>query len=208
MLSRCVAIFLCLFLVDASLAQETDLLSSVSPKLQKFLSKSTPALQILTNAFREAFATKAVRLYYFYSNDESLAKAIHYYPGESKVVIAIRENQEPLDEFVCLLFETLNSEGEERFDDLCNKARTGNLSKPHFAEEILSTEFAAFTRTRDLLRKLRYTRREIAKSPNYRLLVGSPSRFEEFLPYLKRLAPKRDPLTEYELQYDTLLQTP
>ena len=62
---------------------------------------------------------------------------------ESVVLITIRENQQPADEFICLIFEALNSEGEKHFQEIIKRAEPGILSRTNFASEILKVEFEA-----------------------------------------------------------------
>lgn len=200
-------VFLLLVAFPFCRGQESALISTVSPKLKQFLEQQPAASQMLTNALHEAFSARAARLYYFYSDSDSSARAFHYYPADSQVVFAVRENQQPLDEFICLIFEVLNSEEEKHFAQLCDGARSGDLSKEAFAQAVLEREFDAYKRTRDLLRKLKVTKRTSAKSYFYGRLTQSPDRFEDFARYLKKVSPERDPIREYESQYDSLRQT-
>src|SRR5205809_7066972 len=90
----------------ASAARFTGMLS---PKLRQFLQAHPPALAELTNSFDAAFTNRTIQIYYFYETDESMARAYHYYPKDLSVVIVLRENQEPSDELITLLFELINS---------------------------------------------------------------------------------------------------
>src|SRR5438876_5736803 len=138
-------------LCGATRAQEVKILNKVSPKLRQFLIEHPTALRPLTNVLSVAFAERTLQLYYFYSDDESVARASHDYPDESVVAIFIRENQQPLDEFISLIFEAQNSTSEKQFLKLFAKAKSGAISKNDFARDIVRLEFDATKRTRDLL---------------------------------------------------------
>jgi hypothetical protein len=194
----------------SSWAQETNFLNynyfvySASPKLRQFIADHTAASKLLTNAFSEAFSNRTVQLFYFYSDDESIPRAFHYYPDESVVGISIRENQKSSDEFICLLFEVLNSESEKHFQEIYQKAKDGILSKADFVNALFKTEFEAVKKTRDLIRDLNLNKREISESYYYNRLIECPNKFEDFLTYKKKVSPHRDQIKEYEMQYDAL----
>lgn len=191
----------------SSSAQESQILNTISPKLRAFLTEQPAALNELTNALTHTFSGKTVRLFYFYSNDESEPKAFHYYPntiGMADVVICTRENQQPLDEFITILFEVVNARGESRFSQLVESARAGTVSKTEFARGILKAEFEASKATRDALRHLKVSKQDQAASYYYGRFTGCPNEFEEFLSYSKKISPLRDASKEYELKYDSL----
>jgi hypothetical protein len=188
-------------------AQENSILSEASPKLKKFISDHPEAAQIFTNAISSAFSNKTVRLYYFYSDNKSEAPAFHYYPnsvGLPDVAICVRENQSSLDEFITILFETLNSKNENGFRNLWGDAYSGTISREQFARKTLQYEFEATETTRALLLKLKFRKEEIDASYYYRKFADCPSKFEDFLSYSKRISPHRDALKEYEIKYDEL----
>ena len=154
-----------------------------------------------------AFPGKRFTLVYFYSQDDSAPPAYHYYPntiGQGDVVVCLRENQEPWDEFITLVFELLNSRSERRFAELYQKAKAGTISKGEFATNVLRAEFNAVRDTRDLVRGLELSKKDKSKAPYYSSFLGCPSDFESFLPYAKKTSPGRDPLRDYEAQYDAL----
>jgi hypothetical protein len=211
MQKKIIILFLPLMLCVSCWAQQAKILNSnysISPKLRQFIIDHPAASQFLTNAFSEAFSNRTVQLYYFYSDDESIPRAFHYYPDESVVGIGIRENQQPSDEFICLLFEILNSEGEKHFKEICQKAKGGALSKTNFVNEILKVEFEAVKRTRTLILDLGLKKKEISQSYYYNRLIGCPNKFEDFLSYKKKVSPQRDQIKEYETEYDSLQKTP
>src|SRR6185295_18820026 len=110
--------------------------STVSPKLRQFLTDHPAAALTLSNTLAEAFTVRTYRIYYFYSDDESIPRAAHTYAGPSTVWITVRENQQPADEFVGILFEALNSEGGQRFGELADLARAGRITKTNFVREV------------------------------------------------------------------------
>ena len=199
-----IVLFSTFFCVSAW-ARGLEVLNMASPKLREFLIAHPAALQSLTNILSRAFAERTAVLYYFYSENESTARAAHYYPSDSDVGITIRENQQPADEFICLVFEVLNSESQKLFQELIRKAESGTISRSDFAQEMLRVEFKAAQGTRDLLGTFRLSKREISKSHFYKRVDGTPKRFEDFLAYTKMIcAPERDPFAEYEAKYDSL----
>jgi hypothetical protein len=200
-----VMVLLSTLLGVSSWARGLEVLNMASPKLREFLIAHPAALQSLTNILSRAFSERTAVLYYFYSENESTPRAAHYYPSDSEVGITIRENQQPADEFICLVFEVLNSESQKLFQELMRKAESGAISRSDFAQETLRVEFKAAQATRDLLGTFRLSKREISKSHNYKLVNGTPKTFEDFLAYTKKIcAPERDPFAEYERKYDSL----
>jgi len=196
-----------MLLCASSWAQDNNILSTVSPKLKQLVSHYPETLKVLTNALSNAFSNKTVRLYYFYSDDESEARAFHYYPntaGLPEIVLCVRENQKPLDEFASILFETLNSKCEGGFAKLFQDASSGAISREEFAREILQYEFEAIKNTRDLLATLKFGKKDINESYYYGRFIECPNEFENFLLYSKKVSPRRDAFEEYELKYDSL----
>jgi hypothetical protein len=195
-----------MLLSASSWAQESNIVSAVSPKLKKFMSDHSEAAKIFTIAISSAFSNKTVRLYYFYSNDDSKARAFHFYPntaGLPEVVLCVRENQTPLDEFITTLFETQNSKRENEFWKLCQDAGSGNISREQFAKEILQYEFEATKSTRATLLTLKFGKK-IHDSHYYRSFIECPTNFDDFLSYSKKVSQDRDVTKEYELKYDSL----
>lgn len=212
MQKRVTVILLSAFLCSSSWAQHTNLLSTVSPKLKSFLAHSPAAAQTLAKAISDAFTNKAVRLFYFYPNtqpDRSTFEplAFHFYPnltGMPDVLICVAENQAPLDEFISILFEALNTKGDDRFAKLDEDARSGIISRPEYAREKLKVEFEAEKNTRDLLRALKLSKAETAGSHEHALYLGCPDTFEAFLPYLKKVNRHGDIFEAYQSLYDSL----
>jgi hypothetical protein len=210
MQKKIIILFLSLLVCVSSWAQQTNILNSnysVSPKLRQFITDHSGASKLLTNALSEAFSNRTVQLYYFYTDNESTPRAFHYYPDESVVGIVIRENQQPSDEFISLLFEVLNSESEKHFQEITQKAENGDLSKTNFITEILKVEFEADKRTRDLISDLNLNKKEISESYFYNRFIKCPNKFEDFLPYQKMVSPNRDLFKEYGMEYDSLPKT-
>lgn len=199
-------LFLSIVLCAPSWAQETNLINSCSPKLKKFVLEHPEARQALTRAISEAFSKKTIGLYYFYSDDESIARTFHYYPNAAdlpEVVLCLRENQNPTDQFICILFETLNSQNENKFTNLMAQAYLGTIPKEHFAKEILRYEFEATKSVRTSLPLFKFGKKEIKDSHYYRWFIECPTNFEDFLSYSKK-GSQRDVFQEYELKYDSL----
>jgi hypothetical protein len=200
----CLAVILSLLWFFSSHAEESNFSTKLSPKLRVFLKKHPQAFQTLSNACAEAFPKRAVQVFYFYSEDETVARASHYYPSESVVGIVLRENQEPLDEFISVLYEVLNSRSEARSEDLVRQAESGAISKADFVREMLKTEFTAAAKTHELLVNLKFIKRETAKSGLYTSALECPDRFEDYVAHLKQDTSPRDIIKEYEGKYDML----
>jgi hypothetical protein len=185
--------------------QQSNFQRMFSPKLRQFVASHPAAMHIITNAVSEAFSNRTAQLYYFYSEDASVPRASHYYPSEAAVGIMLRENQPPIDEYLCLLFEVVNSESEERFRAIYQKAQSGDISRRDFPRAILKEEFKAAIRTRDLIKQLKLDAKEVAESEECQHFLGCPTKFEDFLDYSQKISsPERDAIKEYEAVYDSL----
>lgn len=185
-------------------AQDTSILSMVSPKLRQFLDKNSQTVTLLTNTIAEAYSNRTVQIFYFYADDPTAPKAYHYYPAESTVGICICENQAPIDEYASLIYESFNSENEGAFVKLAHRAQTGDLSKTNYAREVLKLEFKAVQRTQSQMKTLKFKETEIAGSHSYTNLLKCPDTFEEFIKYTGKISPTGDALKEYEVQYDMI----
>jgi hypothetical protein len=199
------------FLTLASLHAEelhiSTLMTGFSPKLRKLLDANPKALTLISNSCSLIFRTNTVALHYFYTEDESVPRAQHYYPsisGEADVVICVRENQQPWDEFTCITYEMLNSKNESRLEAVMEKAKAGSISKKDFARDILRIEFETDLAVRDILKGMKLTEKEKAESYFYKRLTECPTDFEESLAYARKVSPKRDAVKEYELKYDEI----
>lgn len=183
-----------------------EFLGMVSPKQRDFLREHPQAAAVLTNAVGEAARDggRRLQIYYFYSADRSLANAGHYYPSEGIVGVTIREDQSALDEYLCLLYEVLNSMGEPKFREIFDKAEKGDLGRRDFAVEILRVEFKAVLRMRQLLLELKFKNSLTKKSDFYKAFLNCPDDFDKFLEYKKKIANGEDPTKSYEQQFDLL----
>ena len=191
----------------SSFAQETNILNAVSPKLKKLLITNPAACAALTNSFAAATAKGSLCLLYFYSENNKAPRAFHYYPhsvGMAEIVLCVRENQHPWDEFIAIMFELLNSKNEDRFEQLGDRARSGSLSRKEFVHGIMRLEFEAMKATGDVLRKLKPPKKEISGSQYYATFTNYPGNFEGYLAITKANAQGRNPMREYGAQYDAL----
>ncbi len=190
-------------------AEETNVLSTLSPKLRTFLAANPAALKVLTNAYSVAFRTNTVQTTYFYSEDDSKPRAGHYYPntaGMADVQVMVRENQEPLDEFTSILFELLNSKNQGRFQQIVDEAKAGAIQRTEFAVAVIRIEFEADLAVRDVLKEMKFTPEQETQSYFFSRLVNCPTNFEEFLAYQRRVSPNREIIKEYQAMYDALRQ--
>ena len=202
---------LCILIVSTSYSNPPPIESRESPKLKKFLSEHPLAAKLLTDTISEVFSNRTADLFYFYSDDETEPPAYHYYPeqarGMAEVIICVRENQLPLDEFACLFFETLNSRSEANFVKLTQDAKKGKISRDAFARGILRFEFNAALDTRTALINLNLDKSDTVGSYYYDRVLNSPGNFDEFLSYTKKNS-KRDVFKEYQQKYDAIRKTP
>lgn len=199
----------CAMALTALQAQQSLLKSRMSPKLQQFMKGHPAAWAALQGSFSETFSNSTVWIFYFYADKDSEARAFHFYPhtkGLPKVVLCVCENQQPVDQFISMLFEAINARGEKRFTELVDEARAGSIPKAEFVREVLRQEFEATKRTRDLILAIKFSRKEKSASHYYRLYAECPTTFDEFIAYTKRVSGKRDVMKEYEAQYDSLRQ--
>jgi len=204
---RLITFLISLLFCASSFAQTNTILATASPKLKKFISNHPDAGKMLETAFSTAFSNRTSRLFYFYSNTESEARAFHYYPNTAdfaEVVICVRENQNVFDEFITLFFEILNSRNESGFTKLFDEAYQGTISKKQFAEGILKYEFEATKDVQSALLTLKLDKQETDKAYYYRKFIECPSDFKDFLSYTRKVSTQRDPLKEYELRYEAL----
>ena len=110
----------------------------------------------------------------------------------------------PGDECICLIFEMLNSEGEQHFIELNEKAKTKQISRNDFATDMMQQEFVAVKKTRDLIKSFDLNQKEKEESYYYNRLVQAPDDFNEFLIYIAKVSPKRAQFADYEKYYDSL----
>ena len=211
MKKRLIALLIVYLAFISSPADETIFLAALSPKLKNFLTANPPALKTLIGVCSSAFRTNTVQVTYFYSEDESKPRAFHFYPytaGMADVELCVRENQQPLDEFTCVLYELLNSKNQSRFEAAFDRAKAGSLQKREFVMAIMRIEFETDLAVRDILKGMKFTRKQKAQSHFYNAFVNCPSNFEESLTYQRKVSPEQDPIQEYEHKYDVLRQTP
>jgi hypothetical protein len=193
-----------LFLCCSAAAQEVKILDMLSPNLKGFLTDNPKAFQLLTNSYRETFSNRTMQVFYFYTDDKSKAQAYHYYPSESSVGIAVCENQSVLDQYLGLVFEIMNSEGEKAFLETYRRAALAEISKSEFRDEILKTEFKAVIKLQRSIRTFDFKKKEISESSYYKEFSECPDDFAEFVAYSKTNSTNRDPIRELEATYDSL----
>jgi hypothetical protein len=188
-------------------AEEGGILKMASPKLREFLADRPSATRALNAAISESFSKRTLKLHYFYSDDETQPRAAHFYPADSVVCIVIRENQQPCDEYLCLIYEVLNSQGEKRFQDLAEQAKSGAITKTNFVREIIRQEFEAVKKVKEQLDSLKLEKKEQKTSYFFKRFAECPGDFEGFFTY-KPNGARRDPFKVYEELYDSLQKKP
>jgi hypothetical protein len=187
-------------------ADEEKNLESFSPPLREFLKEHSQAKEMLISALDQAVNTKSLEIYYYYSEDASRERAYHLYPNASTLVISVRENQLPIDQFFCFLFEALNAKGEPRFKALFEDVKSTRISREDFPLAVLKIEFSAQLMIKKLIQLLPFTEKEKADSYFYGRVVNAPDDFDSFLLYLKKVSPNRHPIEDYKIRYDLLLR--
>jgi len=123
------------------------------------------------------------------------------------VAILIRENQEPCDEFIGLIYEILNSQGEKRFQELFDEAKSGAVSKTDFVRGIMRQEFETVKKVRGLLENFKLSKKEKSTSYFFNKFSQCPNDFEAYVVY-KPKGVTRDQFKEYEQLYDSLQKKP
>lgn len=179
-----------------------DIVDSLSPKLRAILVQHPAAKDMLTNAFSKAFAGKHVQLFYFYCGDTNTTPGFHFYRGEGFVNIAVSEKEDPWDQYVVVLGETINSKHEKSFTKLFEEAQRGRLSRTEFPLKVLRLEHQTAMQTRGLIKELKLSEAELAGAALCRRLLNCPDDFDEFLAYVKSQENGRNPVLEYERVYD------
>lgn len=200
-------ILLVLLLCVSSLAQGTNLYSTMSPQLREFLSEHREVANALSNVLGEVsemFSNRTVQIYYFYSDDKSVARASHYSPDWYRSVIGIKENQQPSDECLCLIFELLNSESDKQFGEICQKAASGNITRADFAREMLRQEYHAVRKMQKLLQDFKFGQSGFTDSDYYKAFVNCPDTFDAFLNFSSSAVSERNAFKEYQPEYDAL----
>jgi len=184
-----------------------NILDMASSQLRKFLADHPGAASSLSNAVSEAFAGRTVQLAYFHTDDELVPRASHEFPTESSVNILIRENQQPCDEFIGLIYEVLNAEGDQRFAELEKQAIAGTITRTNFVRGIMRQEFPAVIRVQRLLKSFKLSEPETATSYFYSKIIYCPDNFEAYVTY-RPPGVTRNQFKEYEQLYDSLQKKP
>jgi len=189
-------------------AQGTNLLLTCSPKFRRLVATHPEAFNAFTNACCLAARTNSVALVYFYSENDSVARGRSVYPhmaGQPDVMVCVRENQEPWDEFICIVGELLNTVSRSHYEELMARAKAGLISRSDFPREINRVEFERTIRPmRDLLMQMKLTKKEKVRSYFYPRFLSYPDDFDAYLLYQKRTSPHRDLTQQYQEEYDQL----
>lgn len=184
-------------------AQASSLEEQMSTALKALLATNAPSRKALDKVISELPTGTELRLTYFRSASESEPLSTHgYFP--SGIIVSLRADQQPWDEFICLYFEIANSLSRKRFEALVDEAKSGAIARDKFPIEGLRIEFAAVKRTRDVIKSLSISTDEQLASYSYTRLSGCPDNFDDFLAYRQRVSPKRDPIGFYKELYDKL----
>ncbi len=96
--------------------------------------------------------------------------------------IFTRENQQTCDEYICFLFEGLNSKGEQRFQKLLQLCRSDAITRENFAKEFLRQEFEAVKETKKVLANIDFTPKEKTESHSYSYFMQAQVNLKHFCP--------------------------
>jgi hypothetical protein len=184
-------------------AEQMSILEMASPRLRTLLNAQPVLLRELTNSLATTFAHKRIRLFYFYSN-ASETRSFHMYPDTSTIFIYIPQDLVPLDEYLLLLYESINATHESDFVSVYQKASAGKIGRSDFAREILKVEFETVLQVR---KKLRGFALDTENSLYYDRFKKCPDNFEDFLLDVKKPSAKGDVFSFYERQYDSLIES-
>ncbi|WOO39674.1 hypothetical protein [Rubellicoccus peritrichatus] len=173
----------------------------LSPVLTEYLAENPKMNAVASKILREGIGDWPVEVFYFYSNDESRARAFHTVARERKIFIFIRENQSAYDQFLCLLYEALNATSQPKFQKVVAEASKGNISAEAFAESIMQIEHGTTMRVQDILRKLSPSESDKEDSYLHNRIINCPADYEASREYTKRVSPNRDLKKEYIEKY-------
>jgi hypothetical protein len=179
---------------------------TLSPKVRELIERRAEADQLLRNILREATTKRLIVVYYFYTEDATAPSAYHVPMGTNLVIIAVRENQKPLDQLIQLVFETVNSERDDKMKAIGQLAALGRIGREDFAAAIAKEEFAAWPKTRAFVNQLRLSKQEMAESESYQGIARVPPDFETYLSQMKEASLKApwNYLGTYEAEYDAV----
>lgn len=183
-------------------AATSDFLSTVSPKLKEFLAKNPAASNTLYEVLTVQQTARKYGLVYFYTTNVLISAAQHSYLADDVVAIAVREDQEPIDEYLCLTFELLNSSNEPKFAQIVDDARKNNLSREDFAKRFVETEFIAVKKLKSLLPKMKLDPKVTSSSSYYTNFQNIPDSFEQFYAQTQERSGGWDYLKRYQSYYD------
>ena len=200
-----VAILLFALSICSSIAQFDNVERRESPGLKEFTGLHPKAAQILRNKLAEAFSNRTVKLYYFYPATNSEPTAFHYYPnttGLEDVFICVSESQKPIDQYISLLFEVINSKRATKLLKLWEDGCAGAISAETYATEVTRLEFESLKETRNLLSTLDIESPALAGSRERQKYGHLPEGFDDYLASVKKDSP--DTLRRYENQIDKM----
>ncbi|UCF16747.1 MAG: hypothetical protein JSW59_04640, partial [Phycisphaerales bacterium] len=99
----------------------------------------------------------------------------------------------------------INSKRRREFSQIVKKATSGAIPKECFGPATLRLEFDAVHETKRLLEEYVFPVQDTKTSYFYHKFMDTPKRFEDFPDYIHQVSPHRNPLKEYELMYDKVI---
>ena len=185
-------------------------LDSGSSQIKNLLENNPSLMREYTSIANKYFHNKAFQIQYVENKNQDQAPAYHYYTtfqDKTVVVVVLRGRKIPIDEFICLLFEMINSNGEDVFKKITIEAQSGLISRDDFPVKVLEKEFAAVLELKKILLSLEIDKEMLKDSAFYYKFMNSPDDFAKFLDYIKdKNITHRDIVDSYLKQYDRFIR--
>jgi tetratricopeptide (TPR) repeat protein len=198
------AVILVLTMLTKSVKADTssDFLKTLSPELQQFLRENDSASKYLAGILEVQLRVRAFTVIYTTNYFGSTACHVNKRPDLAEIWLS--KGEEPLDEYLSLVYELLNSSHEEKFRNVREQASAKKISRRDFIREFIKIEQEAHLKLKADLRKLALSDKDIASSRQYELQLKMPDTFEEFYLGCKNVSDDWSPARDYSQMYDSL----
>lgn len=177
--------------------------TGLSPKLTRFLSQEPAAGAAFSNVIATSLQGQTIQLYYFYSTNEMHPRAYHSYPAPNALIICVRENQEAMDEFLCLSYEAINSTNRRSYQELIDRATYGQIARLEFVKGMMLLEHSATRSMQNFLKQSGFNTNSTVASYYLLRFWNSPETFEAAVAYQRTNSP-RNLAEEYGQDFDRL----
>lgn len=200
------AIFFWAMMANPAKATTAEFVNALSPQLRQFLRDHVAASNYLTGILDVQTSVRSLGIEY--TNDLRGTTACHVSPKPDLSVIWICKDQQPIDEYLDVVFELFNSSHEEKFRKVEDEARAKRISRRNFVKQIVKIEYESHAKLKSDLPLLKFSAKDIAASSNYEYgFVNGPGNFEDFFSWVKNgSGPDELPKTwDYGVMYDSLI---